>query len=132
MRYGNGALRGRFDVPDNTGLSGTETAGSIRNVNPNYLSPGYNQNCLNCFITTDVTLNGNQAMALPSDGPVPISVLEQQYGSTFSSATTIDDNTQQMSDAGDGSTRIIFGSRGDATGHIFNVVNQQGMVRLLD
>lgn len=71
-------------------------------------------------------------MALPSDGPVPISVLEQQYGSTFGPATTIDDITQQMSDAGDGSTGIIFGSRGDATGHVFNVVNQQGAVRLLD
>jgi RHS repeat-associated protein len=123
----------RAIIPDSEALSGTETAGSIRNVNPNYPASGYNQNCVNCVVATDATLKGNRAMALPSDGPVAISVLEKQYGNTFGPASTIEGIASQMSDAGDGANGIIFGSRGPGeAGHVFNVVNQQGTIRFLD
>gem|GEM_PF-961093 len=108
-------------------------AGSIRNVNPGYGNQGRTENCVNCAIATNSTLSGNPASALPSPGPVPISVLEQTYGGTFGPPTTIDDISQEMSDAGDGALGIVYGSRGDGqAGHVFNVVNQQGNIRYLD
>lgn len=112
-----------------------ETAGSIRNVNPGYTksATGRSENCVNCSIATDATLSGNPATALPSNGPVSIRILEQYYGSRFSSATTVSSIEQQILNAGNGARGIVFGSRGPKeAGHVFNVVNQNGVVRFLD
>ncbi|WP_180964227.1 beta strand repeat-containing protein [Ralstonia mannitolilytica] len=115
-----------------TGASG-ESAGSIRNVNPGYPQSGRTENCVNCSIATDATLAGNPASALPSPGPQPIAVLEKQYGGRFGAATTADGVTGQLAAAGDGARGIVFGSRGAGeAGHVFNVVNQGGVVRFLD
>nr|WP_244989287.1 VENN motif pre-toxin domain-containing protein [Pantoea cypripedii] len=92
--------------------SAEETAGSIKNVNP-----------------------GNPASALPinSTKGVPLSVLEQQYGSKFQYVSSSDMITQQMDSAGSGARGIVFGSYGAGQpGHVFNVVNQNGTVRYLD
>ena len=88
---------------------------------------------MNCTIATDATLEGRPTTALPTDGPQPISVLEQQFGARFSSPTTIDSIEQQMLSSGDGSRGIVFGARepGQA-GHVFNVVNQNGEIVFLD
>jgi hypothetical protein len=110
-----------------------ETAGSIRNVNPGYPTTGRTQNCVNCTVATDATLSGTPATALPSSGPVGIRVLEQQYGGRFGAATTSSSIEQQLLSAGDGARGIVFGSRGpNEAGHVFNVVNQNGVVRFLD
>jgi hypothetical protein len=110
-----------------------ETAGSIRNVNPGYPTTGRTQNCVNCTVATDATLSGNPAAALPSSGPVSIRALEQQYGGRFGAPTTSSGIEQQLLSAGDGARGIVFGSRGpNEVGHVFNVVNQNGVVRFLD
>jgi filamentous hemagglutinin len=110
-----------------------ETAGSIRNVNPGYPTTGRTQNCVNCTVATDATLSGNPATALPSSGPVSIRVLEQQYGGRFGTPTTSSGIEQQLLSGGDGARGIVFGSRGpNEAGHVFNVVNQNGVVRFLD
>jgi filamentous hemagglutinin len=113
-------------------VSGT-VAGSIRNVNPGYPATGRTENCVNCTVATDATLSGSPAAALPSNAPVGIRVLEQHYGSRFGPATTNVGIEQKMLEAGNGARGIVFGSRGpNEAGHVFNVVNQNGVVRFLD
>ncbi|WJY16916.1 hemagglutinin repeat-containing protein [Pectobacteriaceae bacterium CE90] len=112
-----------------------ESAGTIRNVNPGYPVAGRTHNCVNCSIATDATLSGNPASALPinSTKGVPLTVLEQQYGSKFKYVSTPDSITLLMSNAGAGSRGIVYGSYGPGQpGHVFNVVNQNGTVRFLD
>jgi hypothetical protein len=102
-------------------------AGTIRNVN----TIGGSDNCVNCAVATDATLAGRPASAL-GGGPFRIDVLEKLYGTKFSAPTTIDDITSTIGAAGDGARGIVFGSRGTEVGHVFNVVNQGGVVRFLD
>ena len=114
-------------------MSPGEKAGSIRKVNPGYPRTGRNQNCVNCAVATDATLSGNPAVALPSGGPVSISVLESQYGSRFGPATNSAGINKQMLAAGHGAKGIVFGYRNPGeVGYVFNVVNQNGIVRFLD
>ncbi|MCP2041949.1 hypothetical protein L1281_002567 [Neisseria sp. HSC-16F19] len=107
-------------------------AGSIRNINPGYPAAGRINNCVNCAIATDNLLAGRPTSALPSLAPVKIDTLERMYRSKFSQATTIQNITISMSQAGNGARGIVFGSRGEQTGHVFNVVNQNGVIRFLD
>lgn len=102
-------------------------AGSIRGVNPT----GGMKNCANCAIATDAMLAGRPASALPG-GPTPLAVLEKYFGRRFGSPTTINSITRSMDEAGNGARGIVFGSRGRETGHVFNVVNQNGVIRYLD
>ncbi|MCG7390793.1 toxin glutamine deamidase domain-containing protein [Pantoea sp. ACRSB] len=100
------------------GMKGTgsteQNAGSIKNVNPGYPEPGRTHNCVNCSIVTDATLAGNPASTLPinSTKGVPLSVLEQQYGTKFKYASSSDSIMQQMTNAGSGARGIVFGSYG--------------------
>jgi filamentous hemagglutinin len=115
------------------GEAGVDTAGSIRNVNPGYPTTGRTQNCVNCSVATDATLSGTPTSALPSTGPVPIPVLERQYGATFGAPASSSALATQMENAGNGARGIVFGSRGPGEiGHVFNVVNQGGVIRFLD
>ncbi|MCI2245824.1 hemagglutinin repeat-containing protein [Xanthomonas sp. PPL568] len=111
------------------------SAGSIRNVNPGFPLEGRTHNCVNCAIATDATLAGNPASALPiySTKGVPITVLEKQFGGRFASPTSSEVITNQMLELGPGSRGIVYGSYGPGQpGHVFNVVNQNGVVRFLD
>lgn len=120
--------------PKATGVA-DETAGSIRNVNPGYPDAGRTHNCVNCSIATDATLVGNPASALPinSTKGVPLTVLEKQYGAKFSDVSSTETITQHMVGGGDGARGIVFGSYGPGQpGHVFNVVNQNGVIRYLD
>ena len=102
------------------------TAGSIRNVN----KIGGTENCVNCVIATDATLAGNPASALNSI-PQPISVLQREFGTTFTHNLGVNDISNLVSEPGQ--RGIIFGNRGyGEIGHVFNVVNQNGTVRFLD
>ncbi|HYG83051.1 MAG TPA: RHS repeat-associated core domain-containing protein, partial [Pyrinomonadaceae bacterium] len=107
---------------------GAAEAGSIRNVNPTRGT----RNCVNCAVATDATLAGRPASALPGN-VTPISELERIYNGQFrpmSSATEIE---QTLINSGPGSRGIIFGARGPGQyGHVFNGVNQNGVVRFLD
>jgi filamentous hemagglutinin len=102
-------------------------AGSIRNVNV----IGGNMNCVNCVVATDALLAGRPASALPG-GPYRLSTLEKFFGTTFGKPGEIADVSTAMTTAGSGARGIVFGSRGSEVGHVFNVVNQNGVVRFLD
>ena len=128
------AIGGAMYGMKGTGASG-ENAGSIKNVNPGYPAAGRTHNCVNCSVATDATLSGNPASALPVNhqNGVPLSVLEKQYGTKFKYVSSSETITQQMTNAGSGSRGIVFGSYGPGQpGHVFNVVNQNGVVRFLD
>ena len=78
---------------------------------------------------------GNPASALPvySTKGVPLSVLENQFGANFSGTVTVENITELMISAGSGARGIVFGSYGPGqVGHVFNVVNQNGVIRFLD
>jgi RHS repeat-associated protein len=109
-----------------------ELAGSIRNVNPGFPTAGRTMNCVNCSIATDATLAGSPASALPG-GVTPISVLEKAFGGTFQSVKSQGAIEKALLDAGNGARGIVYGKvQGQSVGHVFNVVNQKGVIRFLD
>ncbi|XKY51844.1 hemagglutinin repeat-containing protein [Xanthomonas campestris pv. raphani] len=117
------------------GSASDEVAGSIRNVNPGYPEAGRTHNCVNCAIAKDSTLAGDPASALPIGHTkgVPISVLEAQYGTRFSVKPSAGSIVAEIAGSGDGARGIVYGSYGPGQpGHVFNVVNQNGVVRFLD
>ena len=118
---------GSDGLPMGGGFASVE-AGSIRGVN----AIEGKMNCVNCVVATDATLAGRQASAL-GGGPFPISVLEKTYGARFGTPTSIGSVSDALSAAGPGARGIVFGSRGAGeVGHVFNGVNQNGVVRYLD
>ncbi|WP_258034629.1 toxin glutamine deamidase domain-containing protein [Pectobacterium odoriferum] len=132
--HGLAAIGGAVYGMKGTGVAG-ESAGTIRNVNPGYPVSGRTHNCVNCSIATDATLAGNPASALPiySTKGVPLPVLEKHYGTKFKYVSSTENIIQQMTNAGSGSRGIVYGSYGvGQPGHVFNVVNQNGVVRFLD
>jgi filamentous hemagglutinin len=100
---------------------------SIRDVNPT----GGTLNCVNCAVATDATLGGAPASALPG-GVSDVGQLEQLYGDSFKAVGGQEDVEQMLSEAGPGSRGIVYGSRADTYGHVFNGVNQDGEIRFLD
>ncbi|NML29623.1 hypothetical protein HHL14_02085 [Paraburkholderia sp. G-4-1-8] len=75
---------------------------------------------------------GTAASALPGS-PTSIAVLQQQFGSKFVAATT-SSIEQSLLQQGNGATGIVYGfpPAGSDVGHVFNVVNQNGVIRYLD
>jgi filamentous hemagglutinin len=62
-----------------------------------------------------------------------LTVLEKQFGAKFGGVTAPENIIQQMAASEDGARGIVFGSYGPGQpGHVFNVVNQNGVVRFLD
>jgi RHS repeat-associated protein len=114
-----------FDV--GMGAEG-ELAGSIRNVNPS----GSMTNCVNCAIATDATLAGRPASALPSR-VTSITVLERMFGGKFEHVSGRAAIEAQLLRAGPGARGIVLGSHAaPVPGHVWNAVNQRGIVRFLD
>ena len=62
----------------------------------------------------------------------PISILERTFGNSFKRVSGADEIEELLMDAGPGARGIVFGSRGADAGHVFNAVNQRGVVRFLD
>ncbi len=59
--------------------------------------------------------------------------MEKLYGARFAAPSSIGSVSEALSVAGSGARGIVFGSRGNAeVGHVFNAVNQNGVVRFLD
>lgn len=83
-------------------------------------------------IAGDSTLDGAPASALNSTRPQPVSILEKTYGASFKPVGGQTEIDQIMSQAGPGARGIVFGSRGANAGHVFNVINQAGVVRYID
>lgn len=110
------------------GSAPSPTAGSTRNVNP----LGGTQNCVNCVVATDARLAGRPASALNSAGPQPISILGTHFDGTFKPVAGRAEIERILSSSGHGSRGIVFGRRGADPGHVFNAVNQNGVIRFLD
>jgi hypothetical protein len=102
-------------------------AGSIRRINRRRGTT----NCVNCAVATDAMLAGRPASALLGDY-ARISILEQIFGAKFSQPCDIVSVSQALLAAGAGSRAIVFGSRSGDIGHVFNAVNQAGVIRFLD
>ena len=102
-------------------------AGTVRRINPGLSKT----NCVNCAIATDAMLAGHPASALPR-GPHSLAVLEQIFGAKFSGVGDLGEVVNVLSAAGSGSRGIVYGSRSGGVGHVFNAVNQHGIVRFLD
>ncbi|WP_238137072.1 DUF637 domain-containing protein, partial [Variovorax sp. JS1663] len=132
----NAAIKSSLAQPltgDSATFAVDRSAGSIRNVNPGYPQLGRTQNCINCSIATDATLAGNPASALPAPRPKSIAILEAQYGTRFGPRSTPETIEELLLLAGNGARGIIYGARGPGeAGHVFNVVNQNGIIRFLD
>jgi hypothetical protein len=105
----------------------TILAGTVRRINHGQSIT----NCVNCAIATDAMLAGRPASALPG-GPHSIAILEQIFGAKFSTAGDLHEVVQALLAAGSGSRGIVYGSRSGGVGHVFNAVNQHGVVRFLD
>ncbi|WP_407725887.1 toxin glutamine deamidase domain-containing protein [Pectobacterium aroidearum] len=68
----------------------------------------------------------------PKDG-ISLTVLEKHYNSSFRFISGSDAIAQRMLSAGNGARGIIYGScRANQPDHVFNVINQNGIVRFLD
>jgi hypothetical protein len=115
-----------------------KNAGSISNVNRGIDGKklgGFN--CTNCVISTDLALKGIKSSAMPKalnesgqyvDGPVSVGFLQKHYNSVFSKTSYLSLNKLGVGKAG-----IIYGeSKATGSGHVFNVVNQNGTIRYLD
>jgi hypothetical protein len=61
-----------------------------------------------------------------------IGQLERLFGGSFKPVGGQADVAQLLSDAGPGARGIVYGSRADTYGHVFNGVNQGGVIRFLD
>ncbi len=106
--------------------------GSIRNVNPNRGLPKCTKNCQNCVIATDRTLGGTPASAMPSLIPLPRKNLEVLYGGEFANVSGMMEFGAALRQSGNGARGIVGGSHPRGYGHVWNVVNQDGVIRFLD
>lgn len=113
--------------PQHGGVAMIILAGTVRRINPGQSKT----NCVNCAIATDAMLAGRPASALPG-APQSIGILERIFGAQFSAVPSLATVVQALVVAGSGSRGIVFGSRDDGVGHVFNAVNQHGVVRFLD
>jgi len=65
-------------------------------------------------------------------GGLHIKELEKFFGGRFGRATSRSRIENSLLQAGNGARGIVFGTRGNQPGHVFNVVNQNGVIRFLD
>ena len=123
------ALGGADGLTSSSGAADSEgaLAGSIRNVNPT----GGDVNCVNCSIATEYTLRGAPASALPTTGPLPISLITKEFGGSFAPVSGPMEIGSILSQSGEGASGIVFG-QGTSMNHVWNVVNQGGNIRFLD
>ena len=104
-------------------------------------------NCANCAMAVDRTLGGNPASALPwtyikkiingkvvnkisyEDGTF-LTILEKEYGKKFIKNMSPDKIRQMIKP---GQRGIVYGYiKGRDMGHVFNVVNENGVIKFLD
>lgn len=103
------------------------TKRSIRQIN----SIGGTENCINCAIAQDAMLAGFPAWAL-AGGPERITVLEEYFSARFGAPCSLVSVHDHMVSAGFAARGIVYGYRTSGVGHVFNVVNQRGLIRFLD
>jgi hypothetical protein len=106
----------------------------LGDINPNYGQPGYDVNCGHVFDAVNSGLEGNPVEA-QSGVEGSWEDIEAKYGSQFNWNSSFQSIEQQISAAGDGA-RGGVGVYGDTGAgippHIFNVVNEDGVVTFIE
>ena len=118
----------------------------VKDINPNFSSGGwgFQNNCQSCVVATDHTLAGRPAQALER----PLVAYHPAFDWPSSVTSTVGTGPlhrvadyaaidQEMLAAGDGARGIVHGARTDAagqymSGHVFNVVNRDGVIHYID
>ena len=107
---------------------GAAPAGGNPTANP----LGGEYNCVACAIAGDARLGGSAASALDV-GPQFQSAIESNLGGSFVPVSGESEITAILEEEGLGARGIVWGSRGTgAIGHVFNAVNQGGVIRYID
>ena len=123
-----------FGMPALKNLGGSNPAkqvagGPLKHVNPSKS----NSNCVNCALATDATLAGRAASALPGRPISPNKLITDGYfDGKFVRVSGIEDIRKRMERAGSGSRGIVLGVRDPGINHVFNVINERGVVNFLD
>ena len=89
---------------------------------------------MKCAIAPDLTLAGTPRVAGTRFRPMHLGVIERFYGKRFGRLVPIDRIRSEVSAGGPGARGIVYGRPNNPKipGHVFNVVNQKGVVRFLD
>lgn len=111
----------------------------IEHINPDKELPGRQVNCADCTRVTESTWRGSPEAAaernpIPGEGLVgeELERTEEWAGRNFES-TTFEDVGRRLEDLGSGSSAMVAVEwEGDAGGHMFNAVNEDGSVRCAD
>jgi hypothetical protein len=108
-------------------------AGSVRTVNPLFPSFGYNQNCVNCAITTEKRFRGIKVSAAPTAGPLPISAIADEFGGSFQDVSGMIEISRVLRESGEGARGIVFGAdHARGFGHVWNARIDKGVIRFID
>ncbi len=117
---------------------GTRKAGvdpvafTFLDINPGFPEPGRTENCANCAVALDRTFGGTPTVADPSPHPFTMVEIEEEMGGRFSKAD-LPSIEVDLARAGEGARGIVAAvSRRSESGHVFNVINQDGKVRFVD
>ncbi|WP_371493702.1 toxin glutamine deamidase domain-containing protein [Kitasatospora sp. NBC_00374] len=94
---------------------------------------GYTDNCGACVQVGDSRLGGYDNGATAWDtGIMQPEELEYVFSSSFYGTGGIGDITEQLTALGYGSRGIVWGWNETGPGHVFNVVNDAGVIKFLD
>jgi RHS repeat-associated protein len=112
--------------------NGAESEGALAGGNATANPLGGENNCVACAIAGDARLGGSAASALDV-GLQFQSVIEANLGGSFAPVSGQSEITSILEQEGPGARGIVWGSRGaGAIGHVFNAVNQGGVIRYID
>jgi hypothetical protein len=94
----------------------------------------FRMNWTRCVIATDSALSGAPASALPlpPGRGDSILVVAEATGRSWSTATSYAKVAERIEATGTGSRGIVHGARDNAIGHVFNVINDEGIPVFLD
>lgn len=84
------------------------------------------------MIAADKTLGGIPTVAKPSLVPLPRKNLEVLYSGQFENVAGMMEIGSLLRSSGNGARGIVGGSHPRGYGHVWNVVNQNGVIRFLD
>jgi hypothetical protein len=99
---------------------------------------GRTENCVNCVVAGDVALEGRRSTALPSNGPVPngLAKLQEHFkaqnGGDVFRYMNLNKIDSALLKAGDGARGIVYVQWKKGGAHVFNAVNDKGVIKYLD
>jgi len=121
-------VKGGFNPTTATAQQYTDEVGKrIGGIN----QAGHNMNCADCAVNTDLLLRTGQVVPAPGRANTVFpGELAKKFGSPFvPHGKDLEGVTKAMSGLPDGSTGVLFLSRGEQPGHFINVVNKGGEIQ---